>query len=519
MGNARLNARSVVMPDAYGNIPATQRYQPLVSSIDPKKLKASIDAAAAPSVPVQTGMDVATVSSAPKKEAIEEKPDYDTGEPVLKAAEVQKATSTLMPEIAKTAQTLGTLSQAGKIAAASKATTAALVPTTKLGMIGTAGFKGGEAAANAGAKVATVGSKGAMVGALASLGLAVAGTGLGMAGQAWENKSLKNRNLKGYAASQTMEWGGKGLSAGSTIGGFFGAPGALIGGAIGAGVGAIGGGVAGLIKKKKMLNERDEADKVVAEGNALAERNYKRNLGQWRDRQSSQALQMASAQYKKGGALTNKKRLKDVPVFAMGGTVQEFLDPNFLPEEQQKELMGLLQNDLLEHQQKGKSLDVNSISTIASKYNLDPKWLIELLNSQQESSQPQSQPKPIYKAGGKMKLKAKKCSCEDKPSPMMFRRGGSLDLEKSNVIIDGPSHGEYNNTGVKGDKGLPIVKNGHKIAEIESGELIINKKATEQIQDLRKAAIRGDKTAKEKLGKLLQEEIGKNTYDYTELLD
>lgn len=101
----------------------------------------------------------------------------------------------------------------------------------------------------------------------------------------------------------------------------------------------------------------------------------------------------------------------------------------------------------------------------------------------------------------------------------IFKRGGKLDTLKENVIIDGPSHDDFNNTSVKGDKGLPVIDKGAKVAEIESKELVINKKSTEQIEKLTAEYKRTkDPKIAEKLGELMQQELGENTYDYSKEL-
>lgn len=101
----------------------------------------------------------------------------------------------------------------------------------------------------------------------------------------------------------------------------------------------------------------------------------------------------------------------------------------------------------------------------------------------------------------------------------VFRRGGKMDLQKQNVIVDGPSHDELNKTGVDGDKGIPVVSKNAKVAEIESRELVINKKSSAEIEELVKKA-KKDPKAQEELGELLSKELAENTYDYTkELLE
>lgn len=112
-----------------------------------------------------------------------------------------------------------------------------------------------------------------------------------------------------------------------------------------------------------------------------------------------------------------------------------------------------------------------------------------------------SNPK-IYKKGGKLIPR--------------FRRGGELDLEKENVILDGPSHDDHNKTGVKGDKGLPVVNKGTKVAEIESLELILNKNSSVKLENLAKEYKKtGDVKILNKIGEVMKKEINDNTYDYS----
>ena len=108
----------------------------------------------------------------------------------------------------------------------------------------------------------------------------------------------------------------------------------------------------------------------------------------------------------------------------------------------------------------------------------------------------------IYKKGGKLIPR--------------FRRGGELDLEKENVILDGPSHDDHNKTGVKGDKGLPVVNKGTKVAEIESLELILNKNSSVKLENLAKEYKKtGDVKILNKIGEVMKKEINDNTYDYS----
>jgi hypothetical protein len=127
------------------------------------------------------------------------------------------------------------------------------------------------------------------------------------------------------------------------------------------------------------------------------------------------------------------------------------------------------------------------------------------------------------KKGGKVTSCSSGCKCTKcgkKPTNIqtIFRRGGEIDLSKENVIVDGASHDELNNTGIKGDKGLPVVQNGIKVAEIESDELVLNLAAVVKIDDLRKKASTGDKEAEKKLGEVLSAELENNTYDYSNVM-
>jgi len=145
----------------------------------------------------------------------------------------------------------------------------------------------------------------------------------------------------------------------------------------------------------------------------------------------------------------------------------------------------------------------------------------------------------MHRTGGLIRYKDKKETCTKMEKgakvgscgcgcsvakPKLFRRGGPLDVAKENIILDGPSHEIENNTGIKNDKGLPIVslQNGGKFAkkaaEIESGELVLNLRATKQAELLASKAKKGDTKAAEELANLLEIELGSNTHDYTKSL-
>jgi hypothetical protein len=132
-----------------------------------------------------------------------------------------------------------------------------------------------------------------------------------------------------------------------------------------------------------------------------------------------------------------------------------------------------------------------------------------LMNNSQMYNPGSGNPILIAKNGAKITLIPK------------FRRGGELDIQKENVILDGPSHDDHNNTGTKNDRGLAVVHKNAKIAEIESLELVLNKKASVKLENL-VAEYKKTKNSKilDKIAEITSEEINENTYDYSkELLD
>jgi len=100
----------------------------------------------------------------------------------------------------------------------------------------------------------------------------------------------------------------------------------------------------------------------------------------------------------------------------------------------------------------------------------------------------------------------------------IFRRGGEVDVQKRNVIVDGPSHDEDNNTNIKGDRGIPVVIDGKKVIEIESEELVFHEGAMAKIHALKLRVEKGDDSARVELDTLIKEELLNNTYDYTKEL-
>jgi len=406
-------------------------------------------------------------------------------------------------------------------------------------------------AATTGAKVAEAGSKLSNLGSLGSMGLSLGagllGTGISMWGDNQEQKSLNRADLKGYGWSQAAKYGGMGLSLGSSIGSIFGPVGTLIGGGIGAGLGAIGGGIYGYFNKKKILKERAEEQKRVSEANArIKEENYV-TMTQYRDQLkqknfADQVNNLGNAMaYKRGGILlkyadvsdaviieetVEPKKLKEVPIFKMGGKItseqESYIDFGALNDEDKDKYL----QAVYELSQKGE--DPVSIS---KKTKLNPKVVqsIQEYFSKMAKEQQQEPATPEYKKGGKVMLKKKVQSCDCGCTPK-FKRGGTLDLKKEHVIVNGPSHDEYNKTGVKGDRGLPVVKmtkggQAFKVAEIESDELVLGKNASDKLRKLKEqlSSHKDQKSPehnkiKEAIAELLHSELANNTYDYSNLM-
>jgi hypothetical protein len=298
-------------------------------------------------------------------------------------------------------------------------------------------------------------------------GIGVAQVGAEVGGEALS----KNKH---EVAGGALKGASKGAAVGAAAGSFIPGIGNLIGAGIGAAVGAGVGALVGNKKKKARLKAESAEEKARTEYNTKIAEIKRKTIGQATDlsryqgilNQSQNLDAQGNLKYRKGGIL--KYGTLNI---AEG---QAYLDSLAKP--------------------KNVSLsDVPVVSKLEKGGNLIA---------------------PKVK-----KCKSGNCHCKECSKVPVFKRGGVLDLKKENVILDGPSHEEFNKTGVMGDKGLPIVKNGSKVAEIESRELLINTASAKKIENLRKKIKEGDKAAEEELGKLLAYELSENTYDYTNLLD
>jgi len=128
--------------------------------------------------------------------------------------------------------------------------------------------------------------------------------------------------------------------------------------------------------------------------------------------------------------------------------------------------------------------------------------------------QPIAPPTPSLNNGGDINAKIRNILTM-KPVPM-FRSGGELLME--NVIADGDSH-ERENGLLPGDKGVPVVKDGVKVAEIESKELVLNENASEELVALYKQYQKNpSQELLNKIAALMDYELKNNTYDYTKEL-
>lgn len=138
----------------------------------------------------------------------------------------------------------------------------------------------------------------------------------------------------------------------------------------------------------------------------------------------------------------------------------------------------------------------------------------------------------IYEDGGKapemqvsfswdypFKVTIPETTMERKKSVKIFKRGGKFDNpDKTNVIVTGSRHHEHNRLG---DKGVPVIdKTGEKVFEVEKGELILTKDATNKIEALfekyKTVEVDDDKAhdVLKTLGKFFTDEMKENLYDY-----
>ena len=276
------------------------------------------------------------------------------------------------------------------------------------------------------------------------------------------------------------------------IGSFIPVPGStFIGAGIGAGIGAITGAVVGK-KKMKERKKQEKLDEVERKAyNTKIKGIKRREIGKGADIDSYKRLLSAAGQYSNGGKIRFKK-----------GGILKYSDLNV------KESISYL-DSLVEPEEKA------------------PSKIFRLKKGGSVKLKPRKKTNKVtkmYKKGGGMSKSGGGCGCSScmksakHGGTPKFRRGGKLDVAKQNVILDGPSHDQKNNTGVAGDKGLPIVKNGEKVAEIESNELVLNAEAVKKIDVLKTRINSGDSEAKEELAELLHKELGENTYDYNKKL-
>lgn len=400
-------------------------------------------------------------------------------------------------QAAKTASNIGARTAlsgvgtgAGSIGAATTAqTVAATTSAATTGLTAAAQGSAGASVAAAGAKSAEGGLKSALSSPAAVNALKTLGVGaVAEAGKAFGNTKINNKKED---AGYSLRGASKGANIGASIGSFIPGLGTLVGAGIGAGVGSI----TGLIKGKRKMKERkrqerkDETERKAY--NTKIKGIKRREIGKGADIDSYQKLLTAAGQYSNGGKIRFKK-----------GGILKYSDLNV------KESISYL-DSLVEPEEK------------------EPSKIFRLKKGGSVKLKPLKKTNKVtkmYKKGGGMSKSGGGCGCSScmksakHGGTPKFRRGGKLDVAKQNVILDGPSHDQKNNTGVAGDKGLPIVKNGEKVAEIESNELVLNAEASKKIDVLKRKIKSGDDKAKEELANLLQKELGENTYDYNKSL-
>lgn len=301
-----------------------------------------------------------------------------------------------------------------------------------------------------------------------------------------------------------------GLTKGISTGMMFGPLGAAVGGAFGALYG-FGQGKATSAAVKKAKADEEE---FVKDYNEKVTKKKSQILGQADDADSWAELQANAKKLEQYGKRKNTYNMR-----YMGGGLLRY-KPEIIEEKPEEKETGKLED--VPMYRGGGVMDVS---------NKDKKTKKKKVVLERGAYAMQA---PTFKKGGKVSKCKKGCPCDpckkkakharQAQLTMIFRRGGKVHLSKENVIIDGPSHDEFNNTGIKGDKGLPVGKMNdggeiEKIAEIESGELVINALSSKEIEALRERVKKGDKQAVAMLGELLQKELGHNTFDYSNLMD
>lgn len=360
-------------------------------------------------------------------------------------------------------------------------------------------FTGGNSAANKGAGLAAGTAAAANIGGFFIDKIHV------------QNKD-KNKEIAGGVGKGWAKGSLQGAAAGSVIGPW----GTLIGAAIGGTIGAISGG----IKTSKARKNRLLMEKETNEYNKRVEEINRKKLGQAADLDRyQQLLQSAGSntiRYKRGGGLLRYGYLNvteglsyinslKVEKNKNGGTIKTFKfqsGGSLAPANKEEQMFAELVEKVKLGREKGLS---NKDIATALKVEED------LINKITTALDEEAKSAPKFKTGGSLRTGQENLTA-------LFRRGGIVDLKKQNVIIDGPSHDEENNTGVAGDKGLPVVVDGKKIAEIESEELVINANSVSYIEKLKERIKKGDVKAKEELGELLYKELHTNTYDYADLM-
>tara|TARA_R110002012_G_scaffold65094_1_gene170787 strand:- start:246 stop:1469 length:1224 start_codon:yes stop_codon:yes gene_type:complete len=320
--------------------------------------------------------------------------------------------------------------------------------------VGDASLKGMSSGVSNFKAVKSAGGKGA--GTAAGIGAATAVVGV-MGAQKTANKE--------EVTGGTMTGAASGAAMGATLGSIV--PG--IGTVVGAGVGAVVGGVAGYFSGKSAESKRKKAEKKEAREraayNAKISEIKRKTLSKAKDLSRYQRIVNDSSKYDSKGNIRFKK----------GG----LLPYGTINVKEAKEYLSSLEA---------------------------PKAPIEKRKITAEIDK--------FKSGGKVIQKDSSKGHKESKGVPKFRRGGKLDLAKQNVIVGGPSHDDLNETGVKGDRGIPVVKNGVKVAEIESEELVLRKEAVDEIDSITKD-IKKDPKAEEKLGELIKKELLNNTYDYS----
>ena len=276
---------------------------------------------------------------------------------------------------------------------------------------------------------------------------------------------------------QTLQGVGKGAALGASIGSVF--PG--FGTVIGAGIGALAGGISGLIKGSKMKKEGEKAYEEALtkrrEEMALYQKAKNTSLRNYNANKTANFMSQADNMYSSTG--------KTIGIARRGGIVYSPII--------------------------GVRFDTPKVERV--NYPITASNIRKAAKGAKVSVGLEKRVMLCSRADGSCSIRRKEAASQVFP---IFKRGGSVvNKLKRNIIPHGVLHEEENMTGIKGDKGIPIVQNGKKMFELERSEFVLNAETSKDVQDKVYAYLKKpDDNILMDLGALVRKELLLNTYSY-----